>query len=113
MAGRLSALAVSIWFVATPANAKTGAELLQDNDLYGLGFVWGAVNYMATHYTTNEIDNRLTSHRAKCFIDSGVTAKTMYDAVIREIQSDPRLLSMNATNALVSVTYKMCGPPPN
>ncbi|MER8532113.1 hypothetical protein NKH61_05195 [Mesorhizobium sp. M1005] len=100
-------------FCTSPVRSETGAELLQDNQAFGVGFVWGAVTYMVEDYSLNDdVYNRLTYHRSTCLSKAGVTAKTMYDAVTQEIRADPSLLAKSATVALQSVTYKICGAPP-
>ncbi|MBA8908856.1 hypothetical protein HNQ95_004650 [Aminobacter ciceronei] len=108
-----TATLVILFLQGSNAYAKTGAELLQDNEMYGLGFVWGAANYMVEDYALNDdVGNRLTMHRAKCLYDAGMTARVLYDSVMREIRSDPGYLSKPATHALQVVTYKICGAPP-
>lgn len=77
-----------------------------------MGFVWGMANYMVEDYFLNaDTVNRLTAHRAKCLSNSGITAKTLYEAVVQEIKSDPSALAQPAAVAFGNVVYKMCGPP--
>jgi hypothetical protein len=104
-------LALSVAF-AGPARAETGAELLADQEAFGVGFIWGATTYMVEDYTLDdEASNRLTYHRSACLSKAGINARTIYDAVVREIRSDPSLLSKPATVALQIVTLKICGAP--
>ena len=98
---------------AGASSAKSGAELIQDPEVFAIGFVWGAANYMAEDYILGgDTWNKLTAHRAKCLAKSGITANTLYDAVVQEIKSDPAALSRSAIIAISNVVYKMCGPPP-
>ncbi|WP_027062327.1 hypothetical protein [Mesorhizobium loti] len=111
---KLALIVAGVISLTASAYAKSGAELLQDNEMFGTGFVWGAISYMLDDYELNDdLGNRLTKHRNECLSKAGATPKTMYDSVLGEIRSDPGTLSRSATTAIDTVVYKMCGPPPD
>lgn len=101
-------LALSIALLAFPcrnANAMTGAEFLQIEKAFGIGYVLGVVDTRISLVFDN--DPHFDRLRA-CIIKAKMTSETIYDLVVRHLQQSPSSLPEPAVAAIINTVNEMC-----
>lgn len=83
----------------------TGAELLQADRDFAVGYISGVVEYRVT--VLNSEDATFMQVR-NCVMQSKINADTMYKTVTEHIGSHPETLSYPAVGAIIDVLARMC-----
>jgi hypothetical protein len=99
---------IACLFVAVSASqaiSMTGAELLQTDDNFARGYIFGITEYRIT--VINQSDAAFYKTR-KCIIESKMNSDTMYGMVKSHFLSHPELLPMPAAGGIANAYLKMC-----
>ena len=97
--------------LAAPAAATSGAELLQLDESFVLGYIWGAVESAVLVPSSDPDSLRLASHQSECLAKAHINARTMKEAVVAHIRKDPSTLTITGAASVTAVIFEICGPP--
>jgi len=91
------------------ALAMTGAELLQTDDRFAEGYVFGAVEH---DVLVNDSVTAQSIKRLKCVADSKATSSSLTQAVRAYIIAHPQQMAMPAISSVIIVINEMCPAKP-
>lgn len=103
-------LAATIALSASPAWALTGAELLQSDDRYARGYLWGARSSYLILVSPDDIptDDAKRANRLACLQQAKITDGTFHQAVVGYINRNPRALTEDAMGPMIRTLIEMC-----
>lgn len=98
-------LAAAAALSTTNAYSMTGAEFLQANPTFGVGYAFGVMEYRIG--VINDDDEQFFTIR-ECVISSKINSKTLYDATVARLNRTPSELALPAFGAVINVLAEMC-----
>lgn len=98
-------VAIALCAYCDPSSAMTGAELIQGNKSFAMGYVYGAIDQRIT-----ALDNDDPSFYTvrNCIISSKADSETMYSMVENFIKTHPEALTNQSLYAVISSVDAMC-----
>lgn len=104
--------AIGVAVLCAPAYAMTGAELLQTSRGFAEGYIFGAMEYRLTIYSSADRDIQ-NSDRA-CIARSSINSAGLYEAVMQFLRNNPSSLPEPGVVAVIKTLRAMCPtePPP-
>lgn len=88
--------------------AFTGAELVQSNDDFGRGYVFGVVEGYVRVLQQDAKAEQRRQNIDECLGHSSVSAETLYRAVANHVQSHPKELAEPAVGAIFRTMDEIC-----
>jgi len=96
--------AVALLAAIVPADAMTGAELLQANRSFAEGYVFGVVEAR-----TGVLDDDPNFMKIRnCIISANISSDTLYRATLEYLNRNPKDLAFPAFGAVYKLLDEMC-----
>ncbi|KSV84535.1 hypothetical protein N183_11965 [Sinorhizobium sp. Sb3] len=92
---------------AVSAFAMTGAELLQTDRQFGIGYVFGVVEFKTG---VLDRDDPNFYRIRQCVLDAGINSNTLYELVTRYMRNNPDNLPLPAFGGVLKAIDAMCLP---
>ncbi|TBA43657.1 hypothetical protein ELH62_15325 [Rhizobium ruizarguesonis] len=104
---RLRAIAVALACLAcsAPAFAFTGAELIQGDRSFGVGYVFGVVEYQTG---VLDRDNPNFMKVRNCVVGAKMNAETLYDVAVQYFHTHPKTMTEPAYGGIIKAIKEMC-----
>jgi hypothetical protein len=102
-------LVAAFLLLTSSASAMTGAELLDADERFARGYIFGMAEYRFMVAGPEDVD--LAVAFGQCMTNAKVTSKSLYDAVVHYIRSNPVALAENAAGPVVRVFVQICPSP--
>ncbi|MCM2440672.1 hypothetical protein HGO34_13200 [Agrobacterium vitis] len=107
---RLFFFVVLTALTGTPASALTSAELLQSDQNYARGYLWGALNsyLLLVSPEANGDNEKARASRLKCLQNAKINDRIFHQAVIGYINLNPRALTEDAVGPMIRTLIEIC-----
>jgi hypothetical protein len=100
-----AAACLSALFLARPAAAMTGAELIQMDREFASGYIFGMVEYKTQ---VLEDSNPSFYIMRECILGAKLNSYTLYELVTSYIRRNPATLPQGAVGAVIQSLNAMC-----